>query len=66
MGTQDSLLADLLTTTEAADLLEVHPVTLRQYRVDNIGPSYVKIGHKVRYRRSDLESWITTVEPEAS
>ncbi len=66
MDTPDSLLADLLTTTEAAELLELHPVTLKQYRVDNIGPSYVKIGHRVRYRRGDLEAWITTVEPEAS
>ncbi len=63
MGTQDSLLADLLTTTEAADLLGLHPVTLRQYRVDNIGPSYIKIVHKVRYRHEDLEAYIQIVEP---
>ncbi len=66
MDSADSLLADLLTTTEAADLHELHPVTLKQYRVDNTGPSYVKIGRKVRYRRTDLEAWMTTVEPEAS
>ena len=66
MDPTDSLLADLLTTTEAADLLELHPVTLKQYRVDNIGPSYVKIGHRVRYRRADLVAWMTTIEPEAS
>ncbi len=66
MDTPDSLVADLLTTHEAATLLELHPVTLMQYRVDKKGPRYVKIGYKVRYRRADLESWITTVEPEAS
>ncbi len=66
MDTPDSLLTDLLTTTEAATLLELHPVTLKQYRVDNTGPAYQKIGRKVRYRRADLEAWITTIEPEGT
>ena len=62
----DSLLADLLTTDEAATLLELTAGTLKNYRVDNTGPSYVKIGGKVRYRRGDLEAWITTIEPEGT
>ncbi len=66
MDTPDSLLTDLLTTTEAANLLELHPVTLKQYRVDNTGPAYKKIGRKIRYRRADLEAWITTRWPRYS
>ncbi len=66
MEPSDSLLADLLTTDEAATLLELTAGTLKNYRVDGKGPHYKKIGGKVRYRRSDLESWITTIEPEAS
>ncbi len=65
MDSTDSLLAELLTTKQAADLLNVHPVTLAQYRVDNVGPTYVKIGRRVFYRRKDLEAFIETVEPEA-
>ena len=63
---KDSLLADLLTTDEAADLLELTAGTMKNYRVDNTGPPYVKIGGKVRYRRADLEAWITTIEPEGT
>ena len=66
MAPKDSLLADLLTTDEAADLLELTAGTMKNYRLDKTGPPYVKIGGKVRYRRSDFESWITTIEPEAS
>ena len=66
MDSADSLLADLLTTNEAAKLLELHPSTLKNHRVDNTGPAYVRIGGKVRYRRTDLEAWITTIEPEGS
>ena len=66
MDPSDSLLADLLTTDEAADLLELTSGTLKNYRVDNTGPAYVKIGGKIRYRRGDLEAWITTIKPEGS
>ena len=66
MEPTDSLLSDLLTTGEAADLLELTAGTLKNYRVDNTGPAYVKIGGKVRYRRGDLEAWIRTIEPEGS
>ena len=66
MEPTDSLLTDLLTTDEAATLLELTAGTLKNYRVDNTGPAYVKIGGKIRYRRGDLEAWITTIEPEGS
>ena len=54
------------TTGEAAELRELTAGTLKKYRVDKTGPSFVKIGGKIRYRRSDLEAWITTIEPEGS
>ncbi len=65
MGSPDSLLADLLTTKQAATVLGLHPVTLAQYRVDGIGPTYLKMGRKVRYRLEDLEAFIQIVTPRA-
>ena len=52
----------LYNTEDAAALLETHPVTLRQWRVDGIGPIYLKIGKKVRYRHADLQGFITVIE----
>lgn len=65
MGSNVDLLAGLLTTSQAAKVLGLHPVTLAQYRVDGIGPTYLKMGRKVRYRYEDLEAYIQIVEPRA-
>ena len=32
--------------------------TFRKWRRDGEGPPYIKIGHLVRYRLSDYESWL--------
>ena len=51
--------ADLLTETEAADLLRVAVQTLRNWRWRGQGPRALKIGLRmVRYRRADLEAFI--------
>ena len=47
----------LLTTAEAEMLLRLKPHTLRQWRVQGKGPSYIKSGRFVRYSKSDLELW---------
>lgn len=53
---------ELLTTQEAADILRLSPRTLERFRVQGIGPKYVKLGPgkraRVAYRRADLASWI--------
>lgn len=53
---------DLLTTAEAAALLRVQPVTLRQWRHRGRGPRFVRLGPSasshVRYRRGELERWL--------
>jgi excisionase family DNA binding protein len=50
---------DLLLTTEtAAQLLGVAPQTLNDWRVDEVGPAYIKVGRLVKYRLSDLEAWL--------
>ena len=50
--------SDLLTITETAELLRAPIATLRWWRHTGQGPRSFKIGRRVTYRRSDLESWI--------
>ena len=50
----------LLTTQELATALGVDPTTLPQWRlVAGRGPRFIKVGAAVRYRRSDVEKWLT-------
>lgn len=48
----------LLLPVEAAELLGVTPSTLCYWRVQRRGPAFVKAGHSVRYRSSDLVAFI--------
>lgn len=51
----------LLTNDELADELGVHRSTTAQWRlVGGRGPRFVKVGASVRYRRSDVEKWLTS------
>ena len=36
----------------------VSPRTLQRWRMEGAGPTFVRIGRLVRYRRSDLDSWL--------
>jgi excisionase family DNA binding protein len=46
-------------TAEAAALLRLSKRTLEKYRMTGIdGPSFVRIGGRVLYRRTDLETWL--------
>jgi excisionase family DNA binding protein len=49
---------ELLTITEAAELLRAPVATLRYWRHRNIGPCSFRIGRRVLYRRDDLHAWI--------
>jgi predicted DNA-binding transcriptional regulator AlpA len=51
---------DLLQENEVAQLLTVSVAALRRWRVERRGPKYIKLGALVRYRRSDVELWIST------
>lgn len=51
-------LGRLLTTEEAAERLRVHPATMRRWRLDGMGPRYLKVGSVHRYPAHDLEAWI--------
>ncbi|HUO06988.1 MAG TPA: helix-turn-helix domain-containing protein [Phycisphaerae bacterium] len=50
---------NLLKTTEAAVYLDLEPVTLERWRAMRRGPKYCKVGRNVRYRRIDLDAFLT-------
>ena len=50
---------NLLITDEAAPVVGLHPTTLATWRCTKEQRiPYLKIGRRVYYRRSDLESWL--------
>lgn len=49
---------ELLTTREAAKVLDLKPNTLAKWRAGEVGPAWVQIGRNVRYRRGDLSAWL--------
>lgn len=51
---------DLLTPEQTGQMLTVKPQTLAVWRSSGRhGLPFVKVGHAVRYRRSDVEQWLT-------
>ena len=49
---------DLLTITEAAELLRAPVATLRYWRHLGTGPHSFRIGRSVRYWRTDVTGWL--------
>jgi excisionase family DNA binding protein len=47
----------ILNEKEAAKLLGLATPTIRRWRCEGRGPSYVKLGKAVRYKRSIVEAW---------
>ena len=56
---QSAKLHDLLDEKQAAELLQVKPGTLAVWRsTGRYAIPFVKVGRSVRYRLSDLNSWL--------
>lgn len=49
---------ELLTISEAAQLLRAPVATLRYWRHLGTGPRSFRLGRRVLYRRDDLHHWI--------
>ncbi len=47
-----------MTTKQAAALLGLKPNTLEIWRLRGCGPRFVKLNRAVRYRLTDLESFV--------
>ena len=54
----DTELSQLVNQERAAQLLGLSPRTMESWRLVGGGPVYIKVGRRVRYRRSDLEAWL--------
>lgn len=48
----------LMTTKQAADVLQVKESTLEQWRWSGKGPEFIKVGRCVRYRESGLSAFL--------
>jgi len=49
---------DVLSAAQLSEENGVSVGTLANWRSAGIGPRFVKVGHRVRYRRADVEAWI--------
>ena len=61
----DTLTPELLTTAEAARLVNVGERTLWRWSRAGIAPAPIHIGGAVRYRRTEYLEWIATGCPRA-
>ena len=59
---------ELMTTDEVAEYFRVNPSTVRRWRLDGVGPRFVKIGSVYRYPRELLDLWVSArvAQSEAS
>ena len=55
---------ELLTITEAAELVRAPVATLRYWRHLGTGPRSFRLGRRVLYRRDDLHEWIAQQRAE--
>ncbi|MGO9110363.1 MAG: helix-turn-helix transcriptional regulator [Thermoguttaceae bacterium] len=56
--TVETIVSELLTTAQAARLCGIGERTFWRHSRSGAAPAAVKIGGTVRYRRSELLSWI--------
>lgn len=55
-----------MTPPEVADLLRVRVSTLRAWRSRGKGPSFVKIGGRILYRRTVVEAYVAARDVEVA
>jgi predicted DNA-binding transcriptional regulator AlpA len=51
----------LITTADLAEYLSMSAQTVKEWRSKGKGPRWVKVEGSVRYRWSDVESWLTSI-----
>jgi len=58
-NTGDASIHKLLTPEDVSDLLGIPVKTLANWRSERVGPLPLRIGCHVRYRSSDVETWLS-------
>jgi excisionase family DNA binding protein len=51
----------LLTIDQLSTFLQVSVQTIYRWRTTGTGPPGMKVGRHVRYRRADVDKWLTTL-----
>ena len=51
---------DLLNEHQVAKFVQLSVASVRRWRLFRTGPKYLKIGAAVRYRREDVEAWLSS------
>ena len=54
----------LLSTKELSECLGIAVSIIIEYRMNNKGPIYAKLGHLVRYKKSDIDAWVESRKPK--
>ena len=57
--------AQILTGQQVADLLQVSPRTLEEWRQTRSGPPWRRMGRHVRYLRREVLAWFEGLDPHA-
>jgi hypothetical protein len=71
LGTIPAAVSQLLTTQEAARILNVAKNTMVRWRCEGVGPNYYKFEHSVRYDLSELNRYmqsrmiVSSVRPDS-
>lgn len=51
---------EIVSTSTAAEILEVPAGTLRYWRYMDQGPRSFRVGRHVKYRRVDIDEWLSS------
>ena len=57
IGTSGVAPADFKTQAEIADIIKVPERTLEDWRLNHVGPPYMKLGRHVRYDLLEVVAW---------
>ncbi|TFB69113.1 DNA-binding protein [Cryobacterium glaciale] len=57
--------AEIMTGQQVADLLQVSPRTLEEWRQTRTGPPYRRMGRHVRYMRREVLAWFESLAMHA-
>ena len=57
IGTSGIAPADFKTQAEIAEIIKVPERTLEDWRLNHVGPPYMKLGRHVRYDLLDVVAW---------
>jgi len=58
--TETNNLPELMTPKALAEYLGVAEQTLANWRSQGGGPTYTKIGGRIRYQKGDVQAWLKT------